>query len=168
MALTGPQLVTLKAHIDASPDLSSQPNTTDGNDAVAKLLNLVDAPDYWVWRTAVPRAEIYNNASPTGSAWNWTTYKNQGVSEQNAWTQMFMGDVADFSKLNLRTGIGAIFTGSGAANDQRDHCLATGRRKAKRGERVLATGTGSTATPAIMGFEGTLSYQDVTQARELP
>lgn len=167
MALTVAQLTTLKAAILADPILASQPMSSDGATTIAISLNALAVPDYWVWRTAVSRSEIYNLTSPDGTTWNWTTYKNQGVAEQNAWTQMFMGDVADFSKVNLRNGIGSIFTGSAQANAQTAHCLSMGRRLATRIEKLFAIGTGTPASPAIMTFEGLIGYQDVTTAREL-
>lgn len=164
--LTPAQLATLKADILADPVLAAIPNNADGHFAIAAIYNLIVSPDYWVWRTAVSRSEIYNDVSPAGTSWNWTTYKNQGATEQNAWTQMFMGDVANFAKQNLRDGIGAIFTGSAQANAQRDHCLAMGRRKAKRAEKLFATGNGSTSTPSTMVFEGNITANDVEQARQ--
>lgn len=165
MALTSQQLAALKADIAADPVLAAKPNNSDGNFDIAKAYNLPAAVDFWVWRTEVARAEIYNLTSGDGTNWNWTTYKNQAVAEQNAWVQMFMGDRADFSKANLRAGIAAIFTGSAQATAQRDHCLVMGRRKATRSEKLFASGTGSTASPATMGFEGVLSIDDVEAAR---
>jgi len=116
----------------------------------------------------VTREEIYNSTSPDATTWNWTTYKNQSATEQNAWTQMFMGDRANFAQANLRAGIAAIFTGSAQANAQRDHCLAMGRRKATIAEKLFSSGTGSSTTPATMGFEGNLTFGQVGQARSLP
>jgi hypothetical protein len=111
------------------------------------------------------KTAIYNSTSPDATTWSWTTYKAQSVTEQNAWVQMFMGDQADFSKANLRAGVAAIFTGSAQANAQQAHVLAMGRRLAKRVEKALASGTGSTASPAVMSFEGTIGFQDVEAAR---
>lgn len=165
MPLTNAQKALLRDHINVSSDLNIFPNSNDGNIEVKNLLNLQASPDFYVWRTEVSRTEVYNSTSPEATTWNWTTYKNQGATEQNAWTQMFMGDRADFSKPNLRAGIAAIFAGSAQANAQRDHCLAMGKRLAKRGEKVLASGTGSLATPATMTFEGNLTADDVESAR---
>lgn len=177
-ALTPAQLQTLKTDIAANTatvqfggeavQIRNLPLNDDANFAIAAWYNGVAAPDFWVWRTNVSREEIYNSTSPDATTWNWTTYKNQAVAEQNAWVQMFMGDRANFSQPNLRAGIAAIFTGSAQANAQRDHCLAMGRRKATRAEKLLATGTGSSGTPATMGFEGNLSFGQVSQARNLP
>lgn len=171
--LTPSQRVTVKADVLAQSDLnaiaSASPNS-DGAFAIAALYNASPAVAYWVWRTNVSRQDIYtkqNDLVVSGAQtgfWNWTTFKNQGATEQTAWAQMFMGDQANFSAQNVRDGVAAIFTGSAAANAQRDHCLAIGRRLATRIEKLLATGTGSTASPGVMGFEGTLSVSDVLQA----
>lgn len=168
MALTPQQLAALKADILADPALNAQPNNGDGNLEVAKAYLAIASPDFWVWRTAVSRADIYHEVSPDGTSWNWTTFKNQGVTEQNAWVQMFMGDRANFAKANLRAGVASIFTGSAQANAQRDHCLAVGRRKANRAEKLFASGAGSAASPATMAVEGALSPADIETARNLP
>lgn len=165
MALTTAQLQALKAAIDADPTLSAQPLNSDGAFFIAAELNKVASPDFWVWNTKVSRADIYNSTSPDSTTWSWTTYKAQSVTEQNAWVQMFMGDQADFSKANLRAGVAAIFTGSAQANAQQAHILAMGRRLAKRAEKALSIGTGSSVSPAVMGFEGNIGFQDVEAAR---
>lgn len=161
--LTTAQKLTIKNDILAQGDLNGQQDTV-----IAGLYNAQASPAFWGWRTAVSRSDVYNkqndlvvSGAQTGF-WNWTTYKNQSATEQNAWTQIFMGDLANFSAQNVRDGIGAIFTGSAAANAQRDHCLAIGRRTATRLEKLLATGTGSTASPATFGFEGNITAQQVS------
>ena len=166
MLLTAQQKATVKAAILA--DVGVSQTFIDGNTpGVADYMNANASPAFWVWRTNVTREEVYTlqNDLPVSGAqtgfWEWTTYKNQAVAEQNAWVQMFMGDTANFSRLNLRDGVGKIFTGSAAANAQRDHCLAIGRRLASRVEKILATGTGSTASPGTMVVEGPLTATDV-------
>lgn len=179
--LTTAQLQTLKAAIDADGALAAQPNNSDGAFAIAAVLNQLASPDYYVWRSNVGRADVYNTVGDGASTWDWTIYKNQSVSEQNAWTQIFMGDQANFGQLNVRVGIGKIFTGSAGANAQRDHVLSVGRRKATRCEKIFAvavvappanTGNsggarGATTNPDVLTFEGTLQYQDVEAARAL-
>lgn len=166
MPLTAAQKTLLKTAILADPGVSQL--YLDGNTSgVADYLNVTASPAFWVWRTDVSRQDVYTaqNDLPVSGAqtgfWSWTTYKNQAATEQNAWTQMFMGDLANFSRQNVRDGVASIFTGSAAANAQRDHCLAVGRRLATRAEKILASGTGSTATPAVMGFEGAITPTDV-------
>lgn len=160
MALTPEQRTALKNDILANPDALAI--YTDGNlTALADLYNAPASPSYWVWRTNVTRADLYHSTSVDGTTWNWTTYKGQNVSEQNAWVQMFMGDEADFSRANLRAGVAAIFSGSAQANAQRDHCLAIGRRIASRLEKVCAAGAGTSVSPSMMTFEGALSFTDL-------
>lgn len=160
MTLTVEQKATLKTHILANQDTATL--YTDGNlDGLAGLLNAQASPAFWVWRTNVQRREIYHSTGPEGTTFNWTIFKAQSVTEQGAWREMFMGDEADFSLQNLRAGIANIFSGSAQQNAQRDHCLAVGRRLASRIERLLATGTGSTASPGTMTFEGVLPYTEL-------
>ena len=73
----------------------------------------------------------------------------------------------NFSRPNVRQGLQDIFSGAGGAS-QRTHLLAIGRRLTTRAEKLFSAGTGSTASPGTMGFEGNLSYQDVQEARNLP
>lgn len=167
------QLTLLKAAIVADPTLSILPNTPDNNATIAAAFNALATPDFWVWRTNVSRQDIYTLQNDLGLTspddfWNWGTYKAQAAVEQNAWTQMFMGDQTDFSKTNVRAGVVSIFSGTAAQVKQQNHVLAIGRRKALRIEKVLATGAGTTASPAVMGNEGPIDYVTVTAARNLP
>jgi hypothetical protein len=165
--MTPAQLATLKSDIAANS--ASYPGAIEQRDGglIAAFYNAQASPDFYVWRTDVTRAEIYNTSpQPEASLWNWSLYKAQSVTEQNAWTQMFMGDAANFAMSNLRAGVSTIFTGSAQQNAQAAHVLAVGRRKATRGEKLLATGTGSTASPATMGREGALSGADILAAMD--
>lgn len=166
MVLSSAQLATLKTDILADGALAAIPRTSDGYALIAAAYSAVATPDFWVWRTNVTRADIYHTTSVDATTWNWSTYKAQSVPEQNAWVQIFMGDLVSFALANVRAGVAAIFTGSQAQTDQRTHCLAIGRRKATRGEKLFATGTGSTAVPAVMatGGEGSITPQNVEAA----
>ena len=154
MQLTEPQLATLKAAILASADPAVIAAIGGGqvgrNDTeLARLYNQQAAS--YVWRTDVQRAEIYHQTSAQGTAWNWTTYKAQNVTEQNAWTQMFMGDTADFSLPNLRAGVEAIFSGAGAPALQRTHVSNIAKRFALKAEAIFVTGgVGTFADPATL------------------
>ena len=46
-----------------------------------------------------------------------------------------------------------------------EYIMALAKRDATRAEKLFSTGTGSDATPATMTFEGSLSYSDVSAAR---
>ncbi len=145
----------------AVKDVINGPNQ-DQATAVAGWYNQVATPAFVVWRTNVSRSEIYNKTSDEATTWDWSKYKAQSVTEQNAWTQMFMGDLADFSQANLRAGISNIFTSASAVNAT--HAFAVGKRSATFLEKQLAAGTGSLASPAVMGFEGSINWPEVLQA----
>lgn len=157
--LTPAQLQTLKADIAAQSDLNVYPNTPDGNYAIAGLYNALAAPDFIVWKTAIPTSDIKKNVV-------WTEYIGRSVGEQNAFQLMIADGTINASDLNVRTGFIDIFSGPSGATT-RANLTALAKRKASRVEKLLATGTGSDAVPAVMGFEGQLSYYDVAQARDL-
>ena len=163
--LTPAQQQILKNDINANPALASLPNNSDSSAFIADEYAKIAAPDFFVWRTNVRPAEIYHLTSPEATTWSWTTYKNQTIAEQNAWVQMFMGDEGNFALPNFRSGINAIFTGTGAAQAQREHCLAIGKRRANLGEKLLATGPGTQVVPATMTFQGEFSTDEIEIAR---
>ena len=172
MILTPTQRATLKTHIQANSDTNTL--YVDGNLAgLTDLLNIEAVPAFWVWKPGVSRADIYNTqndlviAGAQTGFWNWTTYKNQSVTEQNAWVQMFMGDIANFALPNLRAGADAIFSGAGAPATQRAHIAAVAKRSATRAEKLFAAGAGVTASPSTMTFEGGVTDQDISAALAL-
>lgn len=168
--LSPAQLQVLKADILADPVLSARPNTADDAYAIAMAYNTTATPDFWVLRTSVREAEYTSMPSPDGTFWSWPAFIARSLQEQNAWTRMFMGTGAVNPSLpNVQQGFADIFSGTqNAAPAQRAHLLACSRRKATRAEKLFATGTGSTAAPATMGYEGSLTYIDVQNARNLP
>lgn len=175
MPITDPaQLASLKTYLNAN-------HAGLFDEEAAAEMNKPASPAYYVWSSAVSRSQVYNLTGAGGSTWDWTTYKNQSVSEQNAWTQMFMGDVANFGQLNVRVGISKIFTGSAGANAQRDHCFAVGKRQATVAEKLYAAAVtsppansgndsgqavGNIANPALLVFEGRVTADDVSRARQ--
>ena len=80
--LSPAQLQSLKASIASDPVLAAMPMTPDAAFEIAALYNLAASPDFWVWRTSVSRAEIYNTTSADSTTWSWTIYKNQSVEEE--------------------------------------------------------------------------------------
>lgn len=170
MALTAAQLQALKADILADATLAARPDTVDDDYAIATAYNATAVPDFWVLRSAVREAEYTASPSPDGTSWSWPAYIARSLQEQGAWTRMFMGTGAVNPSLpNVQQGFADIFSGSqNAAPAQRAHLQACSRRRATRVEKLMATGAGTTAAPATMGFEGAITYQDVLMARSLP
>jgi hypothetical protein len=189
MPLSTAQLQTLKADIAGSNDLipasmaalgfgpfvglavnNAALKSPDGDACLAAVYNIQDAA-FWVWRTAVLESEFTRDTSVDGTVWSWPQYIGRSQGERDAWARLFMGGLggANPSLVNVRQGVADIFsgatTGPGSPTAQRTHLLTIARRLAKRIEKLLAAGTGTTASPATMTFEGTVSAQDIRSAR---
>lgn len=163
MSLNAAQIATLKADITAnSAQFGSIPNTLDGAFAIAAAYNLPASPDFYVWRTSLSLDEVVSRTLDDSTAWSWTTYLALDQAHRDCWRDMFSatGSVNP-SLANLRAGMSAIF-GAGA---QLTFLAAVAKRTSSRIEKVLSTGTGSSASPAVMGYEGQINYNDVYAAR---
>jgi|SRR6185436_2446840 len=193
MPLTSAQLTALKADINNNSTqitvggvliaIKDIPNTPDNNFDIRDWYNGIASPDYWIWRSEMRRAEIYTATPAEATAWDWVGFKNQGVPEQNAWFEMFMGGTCNFGNANNRAGALAIFGTAGAGGANRTHIFNSVRRLVRRIEKLLAvavlnppanTGNnaaqprGSAANPDVFGYEGTVTADEVTAARNLP
>lgn len=157
MALTTAQLQALKTEILNDPVLTAQPQNSDGAFAIAAALNLLAAPAFIVWKTNVSTADVR-------AALVWSEYDALSVSKQNAFSFLCSNGIVNAALTNVRQGISSIFSGPSQSGNLAA-LIAIAKRRATRAEKVLATGTGTDASPATMGFEGTLSYQDVEAAR---
>lgn len=149
--LTPEQNATLKADILADPVLAAQPLNSDGAFAIAQAYAVLTT--FIVWRTSVPVDEIVNNG------FTWTAVDSLTVGKARIWDWMKASGSINPSKANVRQGLQDAF-GSSQPNIAQ-HL----KRAANRAEKLFATGTGTTATPGTMTFEGELSYQDVEIAR---
>lgn len=175
--LSPAQLATLKTWL--TDNASGKDDET-----AAGLLNAAASPDYWVWRSDVRRVDVYRTTSDAATTWGWTGFKNQGVPEQNAWFEMFMGGQCDFGNQNNRSGALAIFGTTGAGGDNRTHIFAVVRRKASVAEKLyavavvsppantgndgVANNRGKTTNPDVLTVEGTITATNVSEARNLP
>lgn len=163
MSLTSAQLATLKADIAANSDLNVFPNTADGAVAIANLYNLLASPAFWVWNTSVSFQTVSNQILSTDVA-NLTTANStrlQVLLQLNPVTY-------DFSVADKRAMFPAVFT-LGSMSGTVNALAAIYARQATRVEKLFANtsgGNGATnATAATATFQGTLTYQDVLQAR---
>lgn len=172
MSLSPSQLATLKSDILADPALSAKPNTPDGNTEIAVAYAQLATPDYWVWRSSLSKTEVVQQTSVDGTTFIWVGngFITRSVGEQQAWNQLFDNEagVCNPSLANVRQAFVDIFSGAGNAASNRTHLSAIARRRANRGEKLFATGAGSTASPSTMSFEGSLTADDVQAARNLP
>jgi hypothetical protein len=159
--LTPAQLQTLKADIAADPVLSAKPMNSDGSYDIAAAYNASAAPAFTVWRTNVSLKDVGEamNSSEVAGLTTGNTSRLQVMAQ-------FSGGTFNPSRTDTRAGFDSVFNGAGGANT-RAALLVLWKRAATRAEKLFASGTGSDATPATLGWEGTLSYQDVDQARAL-
>lgn len=168
----GSKLDTLKTWLTANaPSLNDE-------DAAA-LLNAAATPDFWVWRTAVTKSELVNSTSIDGTTFNWTGtgFITRSVGERDAWRELFNGtNSVNPSLPQVRQAFQDIFSGATApAPANRTHLVTVCRRKATVGEKLFATGTGSTASPGTLGtnaagnyLEGVVTAGNVSEARNRP
>lgn len=166
--LTTGQLTTLKADIIADGTLNAQPQNSDGAFAIAAVYNQIVAPDFWVWKSSVTKNDFTTGVSVDATTFIWVGngFITRSVGEQAAWQELFNGSGGvNPSLANVRQAFTDIFSGTGNAASNRTHLATMARRKATRAEKLFATGTGSTGSPAVMAVEGNLSYQDVQAAR---
>jgi len=182
MALTNAQLLLIKTEISADPVLNVLANTPDNAFAIADALNLTASPDFFVWQTACPTQMIFNainwaNLTPSDAPDVTIIFTNRALLCQgkqfNLQIILTGRETINATNALVRSGLQDALTAvpSGALGASRSAGWAAVQlalqRKATRAEKVLATGTGSTASPGLMGFEGALTYQDVLDARSL-
>ena len=113
-----------------------------------------------VWRTSVPKDEI------TMNGFDWTRLDNLSIGSARVWDGVFYNAqrITNPAKHNIRAGINAVWKGLAADLAVRaavyEHC----KRFATRGEKLFATGLGTTIEPSVMGFEGQSTNDDVVRA----
>ena len=160
MALTTAQKATLKAAILADPTLNAFPNTGDGNfDLAAFLSRTLATPTFTVWRTNVPVGEV-------GKTFNATDLAGLSSLNTTRLTNLALWLAAGVNPAlpSVRQFFDDVFSGAGGT-ETRAALLILWKRAATLIEKILATGTGTDAVPATMGFEGTISATDVADAR---
>lgn len=156
--LTPAQKTTLAAHIAASGDLNSIPNTYDGAYEIARLLALPASPAFIVWKSSVPKSEV-GKAFVASALAAITAGNNDKLNNFAAWNETVEPWRAD-----QRQFFDDVFSVAAGAST-RAALLALWKRPATRIEKLFATGTGSDASPATLAFEGEVSYNDVYEAR---
>lgn len=166
--LTETQLPTLRAAIDAETDPAFvELRSAGATGAMAEWFNADASPDYWVWRRELSKREVVSDVSSDGTSFSWSALIARSSSEQFGWSQIWNSTLTcDPSLLNVRQAFADIFSG-GTGSATRAHLLAMSRRKATKGEKLYASGTGTTAAPALMAFEGDITNGDVVLALAL-
>lgn len=160
MSLTLQQKTTLKAFIAADPVMSVQLPGGAGAFPIAALLNATANPAFIVWKTSVSVDEIMRNGM------DWARVDNLSVGKARIWDWLGRLGSFDASKANVRAGIDAAWVGTAADLAVRASVYTHCKRSANVIEKLFATGTGSDATPATMAFEGSITPDEVQEARE--
>lgn len=110
-----------------------------------------------VWKSSVTKNEVGKTFQATALA-AITAGNNEKLANFAAWNE-----VIDPSRADQRQFFNDIFSVAAGATTRAALDLLW-RRTATRGERIFATGTGTDALPATLGYEGQLSEFDVRSA----
>jgi len=153
--LTTEQKATLKSFVEGNATLNQIPHSYDGAFALADALTVDVSPAFIVWRTSVSAEEIMSNG------FVWTAVDALTVGKARIWDWMTRYGTINPSKVNVRQGMADAF---GAASAMATGIMPHLKRNANLLEKLFATGTGTTASPATMVIEGSLSYQEVYEA----
>lgn len=180
MTLTSAQLTTLAADIAADGALAAQPLNSDGAFAIAAAYNATASPDYYVWNPRVDvqdieDAVVWANFTPQDAPDGTATWTNRALACQgkqfNLQLMIAGKTTLDATKPGKRTGLQDALTSipSGASGANKtggwNAVQLVLSRKATRGEKLFATGTGSQASPATMAVVGQITLADVQAAR---
>lgn len=146
--LTNEQFAALKAAVLAEPSLANA--IANGIDwQVADWCNATST--FVVWKTNVSLDTIMKS-----DTFDWTRVDNLTVGKARIWDWLFNSGSINPSRTNVRTGIDSTWVGTAADLAVRASVYAECKRFATNAEKVLATGTGSNATPGTMSFEGSI------------
>lgn len=153
--LTTQQKATLKAHILADgvlAPLTSGPGTDYG--AIAAAMSAPAAPAFTVWNSSVS-PEAWRKAITAGAI----QLDNLTVGKRD--TLLFVcGGTLDCRDAATRQTLDDL---TGTQNTLKAALVAAEKRLALRVEKLLATGTGSDAVPAIATYEGALDIGHVAE-----
>jgi hypothetical protein len=155
--LTTEQKTTLKAAMLADPALTTFV-AQRRDDLIADYYNAPSNPAFTVWRTNV-------TANETGNAWVGTDIDGMAALNMQRLQLLLASSpsgIFDMSRADRRAGFENPF-GTNANNASRVAMRAVWKRIANRVERLFATGTGSDATPGLLGsFEGRVTVSDIS------
>ena len=183
MALNSTQIAALKAAGLADANVTALISAGSFG-AIVAYYNSAATPDYFVWNPRTSVQSIYDamiwgnltpvDAVPTGDQLSVNIWASRALACQGKQINiqiMLQGkDTIDATKSSTRAGIQDALTNlpSGASGALLGGGWATVKtamqRLATRTEKIFATGSGTSASPSVMVFEGNISDYDVTQA----
>lgn len=178
--MTPAQNAIIKAYIQSVPELNNAPTDGDGLGLIRDALNAQASPAFYVWRSSTPAADIGNAVvwsalTPLDSPDATVIYTNRALLCQakqiNIQTLIQGRDSVASNKPSIRSGLQDALTNipsgaSGASLGGGWNAVKTAMtRTTSVLEHLLATGTGTAATPADLGFEGNIDNNGVDTAR---
>lgn len=178
--MTPAQNAIIKAYIESIPALNNAPVDGDGLGIIRDALNAPAAPEFYAWRTTTPYADVSNAIAwsaltPADTPDGSTIYMNRAIlcqaKQMNIQTLIQGRESIASNKPNIRAGLQDALTAipsgvGGAAVGGGWVAVKTAMtRTVSVVEKLLATGTGSAASPADLGFEGALDNNAVDTAR---
>lgn len=153
MNLTTAQQTTLAQHIRASTDprvVAALPTRVDT--VIADVYN--ESTSFWVWRTELP-VEEYRLAL------TWTEVDALTAGKARIW-EWLTGNMTlpiDPSRTAVRQGLADCWASN---TTTRAALTAAGKRRAGLAESLFVSGTGTEATPGLLGVEGPVTLQDIS------
>ncbi len=154
-SLTDAQTQTLAAALRADTDPAVVTAMTQRNDAELARLYNADST-FVVWRTTIYPQE-YREAIV------WTAVDGLTTGKARIWEWITQGMTApiDATKTNIRKGIADAWGASSATGLA---LQAVAKRPASKVEKLYVTGTGTTANPGLLTWEGPLQVNEVSRA----
>ena len=157
--LTPAQLVTLKAAILAETDPAFVTLRNEG--ATGAMADFYNQPSTFVVRkNTIRSAEI-------GPVLNYVAVSSLTTANRDRATTFLLLNPVEFKptadvESYWDTTFGGALGGQGQAT--RDALVALWRRFATKGERIFATGTGTTLAPGVLVFDGQITGDDISRA----
>jgi hypothetical protein len=155
--LSVPELAALPHYPYNDPVWEHQVISNESAVAIRRYINEKDS-NFYVWKTALPLSEIYENG------FDWVQVDNLSAGKARIWEWLFSNTTKAInpSKSNVRAGISECWKGTTALVAVRDAVLAHCKTNSvTRAERAMAVGTGSIADPAVFTCRGLVDTPDV-------
>jgi hypothetical protein len=112
-----------------------------------------------VWRSSVSRKEA------TADGFDWTQVDNLTTGQARIWFDgLFADGPMNPSDAGQRAGVAEAWKGTAAKVAVATFVLGKCKRAANKVEALFATGTGTTGSPSLLGYEGTVTAQNIADA----
>lgn len=157
--LTAAQNTLLKDDIEANTDqVVIDALAAGANDVIADSYNQQADPDFYVFQKLITPAEM-------GAVIELDDVAGMAPGDVDKLSAFFLLRPGGFNGEDAtdRTGFDNVLS-TGPADDSQQAVAAIWQRLSTEAEELFAIGTGTLVAPAIAGFVGSLSFQDVIGA----